>query len=210
MNTAEKILTTLVGLLAVLGVIFSLIFLFTGGGNDGFAEYPVITQLHVLPGLVYLALAPLQFSSSLRRRYPSYHRRAGRVLATLAIVLGLAALFIGIVIPFSGLPEQLVIAFFGTFFLIATVNGFQCARARKFAEHREWMLRAFAIGLSIVTMRLIFLPMLITAGEPTVEQIQTYSIIAFSISFALHSAFAEFWIRFTRPKPSLHSARLAN
>lgn len=210
MNTAEKIMSTGVGVLCILGIIFSLVFLITGGGNDGFAQYPVMTHLHVLPGLLYLALAPLQFLSTLRRRNPSYHRRMGRALVAMAVALGIAALFIGIVIPFSGLPEQVVISIFGTFFLIATVKGFQCARARQFAEHREWMLRAFAIGLSIVTMRLIFLPMLMMAEEPTVDQIKTYSIVAFSISFALHSLVAELWIRNSRPKTTAYISGFAD
>lgn len=195
MNIAEKCMASMVGLLAVLGIVFTIIFLATGGGNDGFAEYPVMTQLHVVPGLLYLALGPLQFVSAVRSHYPTYHRRVGRLLAVMAVITGTAALFIGIVIPFSGLPEQLVISVFGTFFLIATVRGVLYARAKKFADHREWMLRAFAIGLSIVTMRLIFLPMLIMAEAPTEDQIKSYSIIAFSISFTIHSLVAEIWIR---------------
>lgn len=210
MNIAEKCMATVVGLLAVLGIVFTLIFLATGGGNDGFAEYPVMTHLHVLPGLLYLALAPLQFVSAVRSRYPTYHRRVGRLLAVMAIITGTAALFIGIVIPFSGLPEQLVISVFATFFLVATVRGVRYARAKKFADHREWMLRAFAIGLSIVTMRLIFLPMLIMAEAPTEEQIQTYSIIAFSITFAMHSLIAEIWIRSKRARTSNYIPGLAN
>lgn len=200
MNSVEKLVASLVVLLSILGIAFTLAFLITGGGNDGFARYPVATYLHVLPGLLYLALAPLQFSIRLRKSNPAYHRRAGRVLAVIAIVLGTAALFIGIVIPFSGLPEQVIISIFSTFFVISTVMGVRCARLKRFTEHREWMLRAFAIGLSIVTMRLIFIPILIVIGSPSNDQIVFYSIFSFTISFVFHSVIAELWIRYTKPE----------
>lgn len=202
MSKAEKTLSTIVGLLCLMGVAFSVFFITGDGGNEGLAEYPTITRLHVIPGLVYLALAPLQFLSPIRNRYPAYHRWSGRLLAMLGLILGGAALFIGLVVPFSGLPEQIVVAVFGTLFLISIIKGFQYARYREFAAHREWMLRAFAIGLSIVTMRLIFIPILISLDSPSLDEIAYYSIVSFSISFVLHSLFAELWIRVTRGKKS--------
>ena len=198
MSKAEKSLTIVVGMLCVLGIVFSIRFLISGGGNEAFAQYPLITKLHVVPGILYLALAPLQFLPAIRNRFRNFHRRSGQMLTVIGLVLGLAALFIGLVIPFSGLPEQVVIAVFGVFYLISIIKGFQFARARQFAAHREWMLRAFAIGLSIVTMRLIFIPILISIGNPTNEQITFYSIVSFSISFLAHSLFAEIWIKYTR------------
>lgn len=209
MSNTEKTLSVIVGLLCLMGVAFSVLFIIGGGGNDGLAEYPMITRLHVIPGLLYLALAPLQFLSSVRNRFPGYHRWVGRLLATLGLILGAAALFIGLVVPFSGLPEQVVILIFGTLFLYSIVRGVRLARAREFAEHREWMLRAFAIGTSIVTMRLIFIPTLIALDSPSDDVIAYYSIVSFSISFAIHSLFAELWIRITRTRQIQRGARIA-
>ena len=184
--------------ISVLGIAFTIRFLFAGGENEGFEQYPNVTLAHVVPGLVYLALAPLQFLQTIRNKYPGYHRWSGRILATIGLILGGAALFIGIIIPYSGLPEQIVISGFGLFFLVSIVKGFLNARNRNFKEHREWMLRAYAIGLSIVTMRLIFIPILLLIGDPTREEAELYSIISFTTSFFLHWGFAEYWIRHTR------------
>jgi len=62
------------------------------------------------------------------------------------------------------------------------------------------MIRAFAIGFSIVTMRLIFIPILIAIGNPIEADAVRYSIVSFMIAFVLHSTVAELWIRYTRPK----------
>ena len=194
----ESALSILVGFLAIAGIGGSIFFLFTGGNNEGFEEFPTITNLHVIPGVIYLALAPLQFVKQIRNSFKSYHRWIGRVLALIAVVAGSGAMFLGLITPYSGIPEQIVIAIFGSLFLFSTLRGFVCARARKFSEHREWMIRAFAIGLSIATMRLIFVPILILIGEPSREEAEFFSIVSFTIAFALHSGFAEYWIRHTR------------
>ncbi len=36
--------------------------------DDVFARYPVLTLIHILPGLLFMVLGPLQFSAALRRR----------------------------------------------------------------------------------------------------------------------------------------------
>lgn len=78
------------------------------------------------------------------------------------------------------------------------------ARSGRLREHREWMIRAFAIGTSIATMRLIFVPALFAFGEATDERARWPSVVCFGISFCLHSALAELWIRSTRAqRPAL-------
>ncbi len=198
MNKARLILNVVVGFLAIAGVGATIRFMLVGGANEGFEQYPNATLAHVAPGLLYLALAPLQFVKSIRSKYPALHRWSGRLLVVLSLVLGAAAVFIGLVFPYSGLPEQIVIAGFGTFFLAAAIKGFLCARQKNFKAHREWMMRSFAIGLAIVTMRLIFVPILIIIGNPSVEDAQFWSIVSFTLAFFMHWAIAEWWIRRTR------------
>ncbi|MCH7814949.1 MAG: DUF2306 domain-containing protein [Proteobacteria bacterium] len=200
--TGQTVLSVVVGFLAVAGIGASVFFLISGGANEGFLLYPVTTHLHVLLGALYLALAPFQFSARVRKKSLDYHRWSGRLLSAIGLALGAAAVFIGIVIPFSGFPEQIIIGFFGLLFLLSIVKGFNYARAKQITLHREWMLRAFAIGLSIATMRLIFIPALIIVGDPTRSEIEALSIISFTIAFFLHCGFAEYWIRATRLAPA--------
>lgn len=197
--TIRTALSFIVGFLAICGIGGSIFFFTHEPNNEGFVQHPNITFFHVTLGAIYLLLAPFQFSKKIRNKFLTYHRWSGRILVSIGLVVGAAALFLGLVIPYSGISEQFVIAFFGTFFLVSLVKGFVYARAKEIALHREWMLRAFAIGLSIATMRLIFIPALIIIGDPTRQDTESLSIIAFTIAFILHSGFAEFWIRYTRP-----------
>jgi uncharacterized membrane protein len=187
-----------VGFLALGGVGASVTHYLQEPYNPGFLEYPAIVAVHVVLGGVYLALAPFQFVKRIRSRHPGYHRWVGRMLVSIGLVVGATALFMGLVIPFSGWGERVIIGLFGGLFLLALGKGFVHIRAGQVALHREWMIRAFAIGLSIATMRLIFVPALLVVADPTDGQIALLSVASFAAAFVAHTSVAELWIRLTR------------
>ncbi len=189
-----------VGFLAFVGISASATFYLREPANLGFLEFPTIVALHVVLGAVYMVFAPFQFVRRIRSRHLGYHRRMGRVLVAVGLVVGVTALFMGLVIPFSGWAERVLIGLFGGAFLMAIVKGFVHVRAGRVALHREWMIRAFAIALAIATQRLIFIPSLFIVVDPTDGQIATLSITAWSAALVVHSSLAEAWIRLTRKR----------
>jgi hypothetical protein len=42
--------------------------------DDAFARHASLTMVHILPGLIFVVLGPLQFVSTLRSRRPRLHR----------------------------------------------------------------------------------------------------------------------------------------
>jgi hypothetical protein len=60
------------------------------------------------------------------------------------------------------------------------------------------MIRVFAIGLSIATMRLNFVPALLIVADPTEGQIAALSTSSFAAAFLLHASVAVLWLRATR------------
>jgi len=199
-------LGVVVGFLAFIGIGASATHYLQEPYNPGFLEFPTAVALHVVLGGIYLTLAPFQFVKRIRSRYLGYHRWAGRVLVSIGMVVGATALFVGLVIPFSGWPERVIIGLFGGLFLGALVKGFVHIRAGRVALHREWMIRAFAIGLSIATMRLIFVPALMIVADPNDGQIAVLSNVSFTVAFVLHASVAEFWIRATRGRSGFPKA----
>jgi len=192
------LLGVVVGLLALVGVGAAAIHYFYEPYNPGFLKYPTVVALHVVLGGLYLALAPFQFVRRMRSRHLGYHRWAGRVLVSIGRVVGLTGLFMGLVIPIAGWIERGYISVFGALFLVALVKGFVHIRAGRVALHREWMIRAFAIGLAVVTQRLIFIPALLAVADPTKGPVAMLSAVSFLAAFVLHSSLAETWIRLTR------------
>jgi hypothetical protein len=190
------LLGVVVGFLALVGVGASVAHYLHEPYNPGFLRFPTIVALHVVLGGVYLALAPLQFVKRIRSRHLGYHRWVGRLLVAVGLVVGVTALFMGFVIPYAGWGERVIIGLFGGMFLFALVKGFLHVRAGRVALHREWMIRAFAVGSSIATMRLIFVPALMIAS--TQAQVTALSVASFAAAFILNTTAAELWIRATR------------
>ena len=187
-----------VGFLALVGVAASAAHYLVEPYNPGFLKYPTIVAVHVVLGGIYMLFAPFQFVKRIRSRHLAYHRRMGRVLVALGLVVGATALFLGLVIPFSGWAERMLIGLFGGLFLFALGKGFVHVRAGRVAPHREWMIRAFAVALAIATQRLIFILSLLVVGDPTYGQVVTLSVAAWSAALVVHSSLAEVWIRLTR------------
>jgi Predicted membrane protein (DUF2306) len=111
-------------------------------------------------------------------------------------VVGATALFMGLVIPFSGWGERVIIGIFGSLFLAAILKGF--VHAGRVALHREWMIRAFAIALAVATIRLIYIPALLIVADPTDAQNALLWDTSFAVAFVLNTSVAELWIRATR------------
>src|ERR687898_2312309 len=190
------LLGVVVGFLAIVGVGASVAHYIQEPYNPGFLDFPTVVALHVVLGGVYLALAPFQFVRRIRSRHLDYHRWAGRMLVCVGLVVGLSALFMGLVIPKGGWPERVVIGLFGSLFLFALVEGFLNVRAGRVALHREWMIRAFAVGLAIATARLFFFPaLLITMADPSEKLFGTLLVVSLAVAFGLHAGVAELLIR---------------
>jgi Predicted membrane protein (DUF2306) len=170
--------------------------------NPRFAEFPSIARLHVVLGGAYLTLAPLQFLTGSRRRALGYHRWAGRSLVAVAAVVGATATFITIVIPGGGWLERMLVGPFAIFFLVALGMSVLHIRARRVAPHREWMIRAFAIGLGITTQRVLFVvfAIVLIGHKPARDEIVFLMSLSFTVAFVLHATLAEMWIRAGRSR----------
>ncbi|HKX29817.1 MAG TPA: DUF2306 domain-containing protein [Blastocatellia bacterium] len=167
--------------------------------DDVFARYPVLTLIHILPGLLFMVLGPLQFSQTLRKRRLEWHRRSGRVFLLCGLVIGLSALVMNFAMPsIGGLNQAAAATLFALFFLFALGKAFHQIRRREIASHREWMIRAFSIGLAIATIRPIIGVFFATSRFSGLTPYEFFGT-AFWIGFVLHLMAAEAWIYRTRP-----------
>src|SRR5258708_27111114 len=70
--------------------------------DDLFARYPILTLIHIVPGLLFMVLGPLQFSATIRARHLQWHRWIGRTFVICGAVIGISALVISISTPDAG------------------------------------------------------------------------------------------------------------
>lgn len=196
----KRTLAALTVLLAFLGIALSIEHLLDSDHyNPGFIEHPLVIRSHVVLGGVYLGFALPQFVPAIRQRRPRLHRAIGRGAVLAGGVAGLTALLITLLFPYSGPTAIGVVGPFACLFVGSLARGLWLARRQAYAAHREWMIRALAIGTSISTMRLIFVPSMLLLGDyGDEERARWLSLASFGAAFVLHSAIAEAWIRSTR------------
>src|SRR5260370_11744077 len=96
--------------------------------DAGFARHPLLTLVHIIPGLLFMLLGPLQFVRSLRSRRPALHRWTGRVVIALGLIIGSTALVMSTQMAIGGANETAATTLFAIVFLFALVKAFLLIR----------------------------------------------------------------------------------
>jgi uncharacterized membrane protein len=176
-----------------------------------FANHRALTLAHILPAMLFMVLGPLQFVRSLRSKHPQLHRWSGRIFLTASAVVGMTGLTMAFGKTIGGLDEKAAITLFGTFFLLALAKALWHALRREFVQHREWMIRGYAIGLAVATIRPImgtfFAAALLQGHAPEPKE---FFGTAFWIGFTVQMIAAEIWINYTRPAAAAQLAQLSS
>lgn len=162
-------------LVPCVGGMFRLMELGTGASvipeNPRVLAAPLPVVFHILGSVPYCVLGILQFLPNFRTAYPSWHRRAGRLLVVAGLVAALSGLWMT---HFYDFPEVLqgtllyVVRLFVGFGMVASiVLGLSAIIKKHIAQHKAWMIRAYALGQGAGTQSLIMIPWMLTLGEPS-------------------------------------------
>ena len=110
--------------------------------------------IHAGCAATVLLVGPFQFSKSLRRRYLNVHRVLGRVYVLGCLVGGLAAMPLGLAST-AGPWAQSGFFVLAVLWMVVNGNGWRLAVLGRISEHKQWMVRSFALTFAAVTLRLI-------------------------------------------------------
>jgi len=110
---------------------------------------------HLLAAGILNLVGLLQFLPWLRRRFPAWHRWAGRSFMLLALVATVSGFWLswgrGALL---GEISAIAISINGVLIVLAVVMAWRLARQRRFAEHRRWAIRAFLLVSGVWMLRL--------------------------------------------------------
>ncbi len=134
---------------------------------SGSLHYYVLVA-HIFTATVALVLGPLQFVPKIRARR-RIHRTIGRTYL-LAGVLPSALATIPVALWSGRLTTQLGLITAAVLWLITGGLAYRAARRRDFVNHRNWMMRNYALTFLAVTSR-VLVPVMLLAQIPfgTVE-----------------------------------------
>src|SRR5215470_15288066 len=73
--------------------------------DGGFALHPTITFFHIIPGALFMILAPTQFIAKIRGKYLWFHRLSGRILVVCGLIIDGTALVMSFQMAIGGANE---------------------------------------------------------------------------------------------------------
>jgi uncharacterized membrane protein len=154
---------------------------------------PIAWFAHVLAGAALGITGPLQFALALSQRFGALHRVSGRIFVLSGAVLGLSGLSLLAQVTSQSTPlVDIARGLFGLTLLTALAAGMAAIRDRDIRRHRAWMIRAYATGMGLGTVGLVFFPIYIITGQPPTGLAADMIFVA---TWVLTIAFAEVVLR---------------
>ena len=105
---------------------------------------------HTLSGVIALLAGPMQFSSRLRQRHLKFHRVLGRIYIVCVFVGALTGIALA-----SGRPGLPGTSMQAAAWIVCTTAAFITARNRQIVQHRQWMIRSYAVTFTFVSSRVL-------------------------------------------------------
>ena len=170
-----------------------------------YIQHYFVAGVHLLFGLIVYVFAPFQFMTSIRKRFIGFHRWSGRAWMISGAVAGFTGAFFGVVWPFTGhqgfgLLQTGINAIIGPYTLFCLYKAYSNIRARNFGEHREWMIRTFALMLGVATQRVLMIILTVLTGIGRESMFAPAMIAGMIINIVV----AEYWIALTKTSGSGH------
>jgi len=115
--------------------------------------YRVAFFIHAIIAIISLAAGFTQFSKSIRTNYPKLHRYLGWVyIISVLFFIAPSGFIIGLFAN-GGLSSQIAFCLLAVLWFYFTLRALTSARKKQFVQHRNWMIRSFALTLSAITLR---------------------------------------------------------
>jgi uncharacterized membrane protein len=150
---------------------------------------------HTICGLLALLAGPVQFSSRLRQRHRQFHRVLGRIYL-ISVFIGA---FTGIALA-AGRPGLPGTSMQAAAWIVCTTAAFVTARNRQIAQHRQWMVRSYAVTFTFVSSRVLNLwP---RYWSHLGDSLAAVGVIAFTLASLLIVDLALNWRELTTRRPS--------
>ena len=156
--------------------------------------------LHVTAGVAALLVGPLQFVRQVRTRWPGFHRATGLVYVAGCAVGAPTGLMLALGTT-AGPVAAAGFAIPALLWPVFTWLGWRAAVERRRDDHREWMLRSYAIIATAITLRL----MLPASAFLGFEFLPAYQVISW-LTWTANLALVEYAIRRRRVGTTAYAA----
>jgi uncharacterized membrane protein len=150
---------------------------------------------HAVLASIALIVGPWQFVDRFRQRQPKLHRWIGRVYCVAVLLSWIASVPIALHAQ-TGAVASAGFLTLGFCWVATTAAGYLTIRRGRVREHREWMIRSYALTAAAITLR-IYLP---TSQIAHIAFVSAYPVIAWAC-WVPNLIFSEWFLRRSRATP---------
>jgi uncharacterized membrane protein len=122
--------------------------------REVYLQREFVLGVHVLCGMLALAVGPFQFVGKIRRRFLRVHRSLGAVYIASCTGLGLTGLALATT-SYPGWITSLGFGLLGLSMLLTTWTALRMVLAGRIGDHRRWMIRSFSLIFAAVMLRIM-------------------------------------------------------
>jgi hypothetical protein len=158
--------------------------------------YQISFFTHVYTSIFTVFIGFVQFSKTLRNKFPLVHRNIGKCyIGIILIFSGPTGLVMGVHAN-GGFYSKLSFCILSVLWIFFTLLAYVHARKKNWVLHKNYMYRSYALTLSAVSLRL-FKWMIV--GAFSLPPMDTYQIVAW-LGWVINLLIAEYIIRFNSKK----------
>ena len=109
---------------------------------------------HIFGGMLALSIGPFQFVKYLRNKFLKLHRALGKIYITAILCIAAPTGFYMALFAQGGIPASIGFIVMSLLWFTTTFIAYKKIRERNVEEHKQWMIRSYAMTFSAVTLRL--------------------------------------------------------
>ena len=136
--------------------------------------------VHITSSLWVLVVGLLQLVPALFRQWPALHRRLGKVYVVSILALAAPSGLVLAAFANGGLAAKVGFTMQCVVWWLATWQAYRAARQRRWLRHAEWMLRAYAVTLAAMSLRLESYALYYLAGTKPIETYLTVTWLSWT------------------------------
>ena len=137
-----------------------------------YVDHPIALLGHIGGGIAALVIGPFQFWSRFRNRFLTFHRLLGGVYLLATVGFGGIGGLLLAPHSYGGLTTHIGFGMLAGFWILTGTVAFRSILQGRVPQHRQWMIRSYALTFAAVTLRL-WIPVLMSAGFEFEEVYQT-------------------------------------
>ena len=209
MSIPQKIGWAFLMLMATFPVLISLGYLTFDPDNFNFTDQKMVyaahltmLMMHIIGAMLAILIGPFQFLRRLRTgRFLKIHRWLGRIYLISVLISGIGGLYMA-QFAYGGIVSELGFTALAVLWLYSAYRAYRHIRNKQIDQHREWMIRNYALTFAGVMLRL-WVPTSLALG---IDFLAAYRVIAW-LCWVPNLFFAQWMINriqrsLRRPTPS--------